>query len=140
MLGIREYARAHNASFDAVTEEDVEAWLAGGGAAGGHSGVPPILREPSMLEQEPAAVEEDGARLASVSTARRQLQAQPMAGMAGNLLRPEEEAEQAFTPRRGRHQHPESRANRHHSDSDQPTYSLFAFPAYDNFAGVRARA
>ncbi len=133
VLGIREYARAHNASFGVVTEEDVEAWLAGGHAPDGRSrrdGLPPILQEAGEPGQEPADAEAPP-QLAGGTTVRRKLLAQPAAaGMAVGTLRLEAQAEQGLELRSG---------HRHRTrDDDQPTYSLFAFPAYDNFAGVSA--
>lgn len=135
VLGIREYARAHNASFGVVTEEDVEAWLAGGHAPDGRSrrdGLPPILQEADRPAQEPADAG-GPLKVAGGSTVRRKLLAQPAAaGEAVGSLRLEAEAEEELESRSGRHH------QRHGYDDDQPTYSLFAFPAYDNFAGVSA--
>lgn len=128
VLGIREYARAHNASFGAVTEEDVEAWLAGGHRR--DDGLPPVLQEAGK-PAEGTADAGAGPQLGGGSSARRELRAQPAAaGTAGVALRPEAQAEPGYEAHRGR-RHPAH-------DGDQPTYSLFAFPAYDNFAGASA--
>lgn len=73
--GIREYARAHNSSFGAIKEEEVEAWLG------------------STTPAAPAV---------------------PAGGLEATL-KGSESMEASSSP---------------------PTYSLFAYPAYDNYAGI----
>ncbi|KAL4427707.1 hypothetical protein ABPG75_001796 [Micractinium tetrahymenae] len=140
VLGIREYARVHNASFGAVTEEDVEAWIAGSSVAGKHSGrggLPGILQEAEEPEQEPQQAA-GWDQLAGSSTARRQLRTQPAAsGATAVSLRPGEAAQLGLEAGRGSSHHQEAKHAGHPAhDNDEPTYSLFAFPAYDNYAGL----
>ena len=121
MLGIREYARRAGAQFGAVTEAEVEAWLAGG--AGPCLADQPEL--PAILQDGP---QPEGPQLGAAAGGRRQLaaRAQPQAALslAGAFGGEESggDAAEAEGLQRG--------------SKDELTFNLFAFPALDNFGGV----
>ncbi|PRW20464.1 Molybdenum cofactor sulfurase [Chlorella sorokiniana] len=157
VLGIREYAKLAGAEHGAVSEAEVEAWLAGEPGAS----LPPILQEdgkaghPKRHHSKRPRLEAAAADAAAAAApgGRRQLAAQP-AGQQGLALALEElgdplDLEQASGTGR---QH----GRKHHSGSggggsggssgepgeggdkpgEAPVLNLFAFPGMDNFGGV----
>lgn len=131
VLGIREHARAAGASFGAVEEEEVEAWLraaAGGGEDdAADAALPPILRGSEGSGGGGGGSGESGTHGRSAGAqphSRRQLLAQ----------RPEQASLRGLgdAGSDGGTAGGASVA----AGASEPEYSLFAFPAYDNFAGV----
>lgn len=150
--GIREFAKHAGAEHGAVSEEQVEAWLAGEPDAS----LPPILQEherrPKRHHNTRPGAAEEGA-FADAATAapggRRQLAAQPKRQQGLAL----ERAGDKMDPEVERGSGSDSwQVHGHHSSSggggssrpdegsskegDEPVLNLFAFPGMDNFGGV----
>ena len=117
VLGIREYARRAGAAFGAVTEREVEAWLAGAGDAQ----LPPVLREAAPTAE---AADQHAAG------GRRQLEATPTAAAQPALVLPSQDSEAEGAGAAAAAQPAVA-----HGTDPRPC-SLFAFPAYDNYGGI----
>ena len=85
--GIREYAKAHNASIGSIEESEVERWLNSARPVGPHKG-----RSLTAADAAADTAPDSAAQHAAQDTAE--------------------------------------------SPSGEPAYSLFGYPAYDNYAGV----
>ncbi|GAB4818580.1 hypothetical protein N2152v2_005626 [Parachlorella kessleri] len=87
LLGIREYAKAHNASIGSISEAEVEQWLYSTGAVASRAG-----RSLAAADAPAGTTPDTAAQHAAQDTAE--------------------------------------------TKSGEPAYSLFGYPAYDNYAGV----
>ena len=157
LQGIREFAKRAGAEQGAVTEKQVEAWLAGEKDAQ----LPPILRGPSerehskrhhgkQLEAPAEGAQAAGGAQAALAGGRRQLAAPPAGvqpGLVGLVLGSGQDGVEGSGDRHGRSggsagggsgsfdiQLEEGGSGK---EGDEPELSLFAFPAMDNYGGVR---
>lgn len=156
LQGIREFAKRAGAEQGAVTEEQVEAWLAGEKDAQ----LPPILRgRPSelkasrrhhgkQLEAPTDRAQAAGGAHAALAGGRRQLAAQPAGLQPGLVLGSGQDGVGGSGDRHGGSggsagggggsagiQLAEGGSGK---ERDEPELSLFAFPAMDNYGGVRS--